>query len=224
MRSARELEQAAADARRTASDVARAEADRQQAAQVHTRALGRLESAGQRLTAAGEQTADILAREREAAAAARLDGDVRTEGAPEAELRRAAEESVARRRRTLDHVEQLASRAEEAAAERRAAVRRLDEAQTEAGHTAERQTQAEAVTAEAGRELVAAVREHLGACGELTPHGPAGLLDGLQDWVTHLQGPSPARVHTADAHGARAAHLGGGRAPPPTRWPPSVNG
>ncbi|MGW7209689.1 TIGR02680 family protein [Streptomyces sp. NPDC054837] len=207
MRSARELEQAAADARRTASDVARAEADREQAAQAHTRALGRLESAGRRLVAAEEQVADMLAREREAAAAAHLDGELRAEGAPEAELRRMAGESVARRRRTLDLVEELASRAEQAGAERRAAARRLDEAQTEAGHTGDRQAHAEAAATEAGRELVAAVREHLDVCEELRPQDPTGLLDGLQDWVAHLQGPSPARVHTADAHRTRAAHL-----------------
>ncbi|NGO48721.1 TIGR02680 family protein [Streptomyces ureilyticus] len=207
MRSARELEQAAADARRTADDLARTEADREQAAQAHARALGRLETAERRLSAAEQQVADTLAREREAASAARLDAPLRTEGSPEAELRRAAEESVARRRRTIDHVEELAARAEEAAAERRAAARRLDEAQTEAGHTAERQARAEATAAEAGRELVVAVREHLGACGELTLDDPAGLLDGLQDWAAHLQGPYPAREYAADAHRARAAHL-----------------
>ncbi|MDN3025733.1 TIGR02680 family protein [Streptomyces sp. S.PB5] len=207
MRSARELEQAAADARRTAGDLSRAETDREQAAQAHTRALGRLETADRRLTAAEQQVADILAHARETASTARLDGELRTEGVPEAELRRAAEESVARRRRTLDHVEELAARAEQAAAERRAAARRLDEAQTEAGHTAERQAQAEAAAAEAGRELVVAVREHLDVCEELSPQDPAGLLDGLQDWVMHLQGPSPARVHAADAHRARAAYL-----------------
>jgi uncharacterized protein (TIGR02680 family) len=207
IRSARELEQAAADARRSAGELARAEADREQAAQAHTRALGRLKSAGRRLASAEEQVADSLAGEREAASAARLDGDLRTQGASESELRRAAEESVARRRRTLDHVEDLASCAEEASAHRRAAARRLDEAQTEVGHTAERQARAEAAATEAGRDLVAAVREHLDTCEELTPQDPMGLLDGLQDWVTHLQGPSPARVHTADAHRARAAHL-----------------
>ncbi|MGW3036402.1 TIGR02680 family protein [Streptomyces sp. NPDC001178] len=207
MRSARELEQAAADARRTASELSRAEADREQAAQLHTRALGRLASAEGRLAAAEQQVADMLAREREAASSARLDGELRTEGAAESELRRVTEESVARRRRTVDHVEELATRAEEAAGERRAAARRLDEAQTEAGHTAELQAQAEAVAAEAGRDLVAAVREHLDVCEELTPGDPVGLLDGLQDWVTHLQGPSPTRVHTADAHRARASDL-----------------
>ncbi len=247
MRSARELEQAASDARRTADEVARAEADREQAAQAHTRALGRLGTAENRLSAAARQVADTLAREREAAQAARLDVELHPDGAPEtglpiegppkagphtnstpkagprtdgppeaglpldgpseAGLRRAAEESVARRRRTLDHVEELASRSEQAAAERRAAARRLDEAQTETAHTAERQARAEATAAEAGAELVTAVREHLGLCEELTLPDPEGLLDTLQDWVTHLGGPYPAREHAAEAQRAQAAQL-----------------
>ncbi|GAA1429261.1 TIGR02680 family protein [Streptomyces thermospinosisporus] len=207
MRSARELEQAAADARRTAGELARTEADRQQAAEAHTRALGRLQTAERRLTRAQEQVADTLARVRVAAAAARVDGEPHTEGVPETELRRAAEESVARRRRTIEHVEELAARAERAAAERRAAARRLDEAETEAGHTARRQAEAKDGAAEAGRDLVARVREHFGVCEELAVADPAGLLDGLQDWVTHLQGPCPAREAAGAAHRARAAHL-----------------
>ncbi|MEU3251478.1 TIGR02680 family protein [Streptomyces sp. NPDC006997] len=207
MRSARELEQAAADARRTAGELARTEADRRQAAEAHTRALGRLRTAERRLAAAEEQVADMLARERGAAAAARLDGEPRTDGVPEAELRRAAEESVARRRRTIDHVEELAARADQAAAERRAAARRLDEAETEAGHTARRQAEAAESADAAGADLVAAVRAHLDTCEELAVADPAGLLDGLQDWVTHLQGPYPSREEAGAAHRARAAHL-----------------
>ncbi|MFB8771330.1 TIGR02680 family protein [Streptomyces broussonetiae] len=207
MRSARELEQAAADARRTAGELARTEADRQQAAEAHTRTLGRLRTAERRLAAAEEQVADMLAREREAAAAARLDGELRTDGVPEAELRRTAEESVARRRRTIDHVEELAAGADQAAAERRAAARRLDEAETEAGHTARRQAEAEESADATGADLVAAVRAHLDTGEELAVADPAGLLDGLQDWVTHLQGPYPAREEAAAAHRARAAQL-----------------
>lgn len=220
MRSARELEQAAADARRTAGELTRAEADRQQAEAAHARAVDRLNAAERRLTAAQQQVADVLAQERDAAEAARLDGELRTDvelrtddpsagtdGAPEAELRRAAEESVARRRRSIEHVEELAARAGEAAAERRTAARRLDEAETEAGHTAQRQAEAEETAAEAGRALVAGVREHLDACEELAIADPAGLLDGLQDWVTHLKGPYPARKQADEAHRTRAAHL-----------------
>ncbi|MFR0355112.1 TIGR02680 family protein [Streptomyces sediminimaris] len=207
MRSARELEQAAVDARRTAGERQRAEADRVQAAAAHTRALGRLQAAEDRLAAAEEQVADVLLREREAAAAARLDGELSTDGAAEADLRRAAEESVARRRRTVDHVEGLAARAEEAAAVRRAAARRLDEAETEAGHTAARQAEAGARTAGAGRELIGLVRDHVRSSRELAVADPAGLLDGLQDWVTHCQGPYPAREQAGEAHRARAARL-----------------
>ncbi|MGW7301023.1 MULTISPECIES: TIGR02680 family protein [unclassified Streptomyces] len=305
MRSARELEQAAADARRTAGELRRAEADREQAGAAHTRALDRLQAAEERLAAAGEQVADILVREREAAGAARLTGDPRTGGtartgpvvtaegqlatdgrlasagqratdgqlatdgrpgtdtsarerdardggdprpdspagtdaviataeqqgpdsssreleaafvvrlggtphdggAAEAELRRAAEESVARRRRTVEHVEELATRAEEAAADRLATVRRLDEAEAEAGHTALGQAEAEERAAQAGQELTGLVRDHLHSCRELAVTDLAGLLDGLQDWVTHCQGPYPAREQAGEAHRARAAHL-----------------
>ncbi|MEU8976585.1 TIGR02680 family protein [Streptomyces monashensis] len=207
MRSARELEQAATDARRTGQELARAEADREQAAQAHTRVLGRVEAAERRLAVAERQVTDTLAREREAASAARLDGELRTDGVSEAELRHAAEKSVARRRRTVEHVEELAARAEAERAERRAASRRLDEAQTEAGHTAERQAGAEERAADAGLELVALVRTHLDECEELAVAERAGLLDSLQDWVTHLQDPYPAREQAGEAHRTQAARL-----------------
>ncbi|MGW9026544.1 TIGR02680 family protein [Streptomyces sp. NPDC055722] len=207
MRSARELEQAATDARRTAGELQRAEADREQAAAAHTRALGRLQAAKERLAAGEEQVGDILAREREAAAAARLDGELRTDGAPEADLRRAAEHSAARRRRTLEHVEELATHAEAAASERRGAARRLDEAEAEAGHAATRQAEAEEQAAEAGRELTGLVRDHLQRSRELAVADLTGLLDGLQDWVTHCQGPYPAREQVGEAHRVRATGL-----------------
>ncbi|MFD4256216.1 TIGR02680 family protein [Streptomyces sp. NPDC058534] len=207
MRSARELEQAAADARRTAGELARTQADRDEAAQARSRALGRLETARRRLDAAEKQVADTLTREREAAAAARLDRELRTDGVPEAELRRTAGESLARRRRTIEHVEELAARAAEAAAERRGAACRLDEAETEVGHTAGRQAEAEERAAEAGRDLVARVRAHLDGCQELAVAGPAGLLDAVQDWTAHCQGPYPARERAGEVHRERAAHL-----------------
>ncbi|MGW2643506.1 TIGR02680 family protein [Streptomyces sp. NPDC001393] len=207
MRSARELEQAAAEARRSAEDLKRAEADRQDAAQAHTRALGRLGTAERRLAAAEDRIRDLAARARDTAAAARIDEAPRTDGAPEAELRRAAEEAVARRRRTIEHVEELADRTDRAAAERRSAARRLDEAETEAGHTARRQAEAEEAAEAAGTDLVARVRAHLDACEELAVPDAAGLLDATQDWVTHCQGPYPAREAAGQAHRARAAHL-----------------
>ncbi|WP_438452448.1 TIGR02680 family protein [Streptomyces asiaticus] len=208
MRSARELEQAAADARRTAGERARAEADRDQAAQANSRALGRLTGAEGRLAAAEQRVESTLRQAGETARAARLDDVLGPHDAvPEAELRHAAEESVARRRRTLDHVEELAAGAEQAAGERRAAARRLDEAQAEAAHTTERQVQAKASATQAGQDLVGAVREHLDRCTELDLPDPTGLLDALDDWGTHLHGPSPAREQTAAAHRAQAADL-----------------
>ncbi|MFW6695741.1 TIGR02680 family protein [Streptomyces sp. MAR4 CNX-425] len=207
MRSARELEQAAADARRTAAELRRAEADREQAAQDHTRALGRLTDATARLADAEEQLARTQEQERETARAARLGGGLTTDGVPEADLRRAAGEAVERRRRTVDHVADLAAQADQAAAERRAAARRLDEAEREAGHTAGRQAEAEAATAAAGTALVAAVRGHLRGCAELAVDDSEGLLDVLTDWMTHLTGPSPARERAARAHRVRAARL-----------------
>lgn len=207
MRSARELEQAAADARRTAEEKRRAEGDREQAAQAHSRALGRLASAEGRLTAADQRVENALGQAQETARAARL-GDVLGDGtAPGAELRHAAEEAVARRRRTLDHVEKLVAQTEHAVGERRAAARHLDDAQAEATHTGERKAQAEAAAAEAGRELVDAVREHLDRCAELAVADRTGLLDALQDWSTHLHGPSPARERVAAAHRTLAAGL-----------------
>ncbi|MCM2578095.1 TIGR02680 family protein, partial [Streptomyces meridianus] len=151
--------------------------------------------------------ADLAGRARDTAAAARIDEAPRTDGAPEAELRRAAEEAVARRRRTIEHVHELADRADRAAAERRSAARRLDEAETEAGHTARRQAEAEEAAEAAGTDLVARVRAHLDACEELAVPDPVGLLDATQDWVTHCQGPNPAREAAGHAHRAQAAHL-----------------
>ncbi|MEC4016768.1 TIGR02680 family protein [Streptomyces sp. H27-D2] len=200
MRSARELEHAAAEAVRTAQALTRAESDREQAAVQHTRALGRLEAAENRLSATERRLADTLTAAGTAASAAPLDGEPRTEGAPQPELRRAAEESADRRRRTVEHLEKLAEQAEHAAAERRAAARRADEAQQELAHTRLRQEEAERGAADAGRELSDLVREHLDACTELAVDDPVGLLDLMQHWVSDLEGPFPARRQAARAH------------------------
>ncbi|MFD7289514.1 TIGR02680 family protein [Streptomyces sp. NPDC059863] len=207
MRSARELEQAANDAARTEAELVRAEADTEQAAQARTRALGRLATAENRLRSAEELVAETVVRGKEAARSARLDGEPRTEGAPESELRRAAEESVDRRRRTVEHVEELAVGAERAAADRATASRRLDEAEAEAGHTDELRAEADRAVHDAGARLLDLVREHLGSCGELTLPDPIGLLDRLQDWAPRLSGPYPARDEAARAHRALARPL-----------------
>ncbi|MET9294073.1 TIGR02680 family protein [Streptomyces sp. NPDC003077] len=207
MRDARELDQAAADATRTARELTRAGEDRRQAAEAHTRAAGRLKATENRLSAAERAVGELRGRVGEVAAVARLDGEVAAEDAPEAVLRRAAGEAVDRRRRTIEHVERLAALAERAAADRQAALRRADEAQEEVVHSSGRQAEAEERAGEEGRALVGRVREHLAGCAELAVADVPGLLDELQEWVTRLDGPDPARTATAGAHRERAARL-----------------
>ncbi|WP_406472594.1 TIGR02680 family protein [Streptomyces sp. NBC_01615] len=206
MRDARELEQAATDASRTAAELTRAEADRRTAAEAHTRALGRLATANNRLNSAQEALDDIQGRVAESAAAARLDAP-RTQGASDAALRREADEATARRRRAVAHVEELATRAERTEETRRAAQLRADEADEEVVHSGERLAEAEESVAEAGHALVVAVREHLSRCAELRLPGLPGVLDAVQDWVRSLDGPHPARAAAGGTHRTLAAQL-----------------
>ncbi|MFB7055945.1 TIGR02680 family protein [Streptomyces vinaceus] len=206
MRSARELERAAKALERAEYDCARACDDREKASLQHTKALGRLDAAENRLRSARELSGDTLRRARETAAAARLDlpGD---EGQAIVDLRAAVAEATGRRHRTLAHVEALADQAEEAAAGRRNAVLRLDETETELAQAAEALDTAQVTAQAAGRALVDAVREHAGRCGELAYADPAGVLDELQEWTRHQDGPYPARRRASEAHSATAAVL-----------------
>ncbi|MEU9368992.1 TIGR02680 family protein [Streptomyces avermitilis] len=206
MRDARALDQAAADASRTMTERARAQADRQTATQAHTRAIGRLDTATNRLTDAHKALDDIQHRVADSAAAARID-DPRTTGAPALALRRAAEEATASRRRAVDHVETLVGRAERSEEARRAARLRADEADEEAVRSGTRLAEAEEGVADAGRALVAAVREHLSTCVELRVDGLPGVLDLVQGWVGSLDGPHPARAAAAGAHRLLASAL-----------------
>lgn len=206
MRDARELERAAVDADRTAGERTRTEADRRTAAEAHTRALGRLATASNRSDAAREALADIEGRVAESAAAVRLDPP-RTQGAPEAALRREAGEATARRRRAVAHVEELATRAERTEELRRAAQLRADEADEEVVHSGERLAEAREGVAEAGRALVAAVRDHFAGCTELRLPALPGVLDAVQEWVGGLDGPHPGRRAAAGAHRTLASRL-----------------
>ncbi|MEV8315825.1 TIGR02680 family protein [Streptomyces sp. NPDC059900] len=206
MRDARALDQAAADAFRTAGELTRAETDRQTAAEAHTRALGRLATADNRLTAAQEALDDIRAQVAESAATARLDVP-RTQGAPDAVLRREAEEATAGRRRAVEHVAELGTRAERAEEQRRAARRRADEADEEAVHSGERLAEAREEVAGVGQALLMAVREHLSGCVELRVPGLPGILDAVQDWVSSVDGPLPARTAAAETHRTAASLL-----------------
>ncbi|MER5758493.1 TIGR02680 family protein [Streptomyces sp. NPDC002082] len=206
MRSARELEQAAKEVERTDRARNRARDDQDQAAGLHTRALGRLGAAENRLRAADRLAEDTFRKAREAAAAARIDlpGD---HGLPEPELRRAALQSMDRGHRALAHTEDLAERAEQAAQGQRRASVRLDEADTDLDQTTVAQSQAEEAAARAGQALLDGVREHTRAWTQLACPDLAGLLDELQEWTRHLDGPYPARLHAARAHGAASAQL-----------------
>ncbi|MFI1282202.1 TIGR02680 family protein [Streptomyces sp. NPDC020858] len=206
MRSAHELERAAGALDRAENDCARARDDREKASLQHTKALGRLGAAENRLRVARELSEDTLLRARETAAAARLHlpGD---EGQAVADLRAAVAEATDRRHRTLTYVGALADRAEEAAVGRRTAVLRLDETETELTHAAEALDTAEDAAQAAGHALVDAVREHAGRCRELAYADPAGLLDELHEWTRHQDGPCPARHRASEAHSATAAVL-----------------
>ncbi|MFF2848443.1 TIGR02680 family protein [Streptomyces sp. NPDC058001] len=206
MRDARALEQAAADVSRTTADLSRAQEDRRTASEAHTRALGRLDTSRNRLTAARQAWDDIQGRVADSAATVRLDAP-RTLGAAEAVLRREADDATARRRRSVEHVEELVTRAEGTELARRAAQVRADEADEEVVHSGERLAEAQQSVADAGRSLVTAVRDQLSGCAELRLPGLPGVLDALQDWVSGLDGPHPARVAAAETHRALAARL-----------------
>ncbi|MDJ0380160.1 TIGR02680 family protein [Streptomyces sp. G-G2] len=206
MRSAHELERAAKALERSGRDCVRARDDQEAATLLHTRALGRLGAAENRLQAARNRAEDALRLARETAEAARLDlpGD---EEMTAAELRAAVAGATDRRHRTLAHVEELADRAGTASAERRAAALRLDETETDLVHAAEAQGAADETLTAAGRALVDAVREHAGRCEELAYADPVGLLDELQEWIRHQDGPYPARRYGSQAHSVTAAAL-----------------
>lgn len=206
MRDARALDRAADDASRTAGELKRAEADQRTAAEAHTRALGRLATADNRLTAARETLDGIRDRMAENAAAARLDVP-RTEGAPDSVLRREADEATASRRRAVEHVAELVTGAEQAEERHRAARLRVDEADEEVVHGEERLAEAQEDVALAGRALVTAVRERLSGYVELRVPGLPAVLDAVQDWASSLDGPLPARTAASEAHRAAASRL-----------------
>ncbi|MCZ7416350.1 MULTISPECIES: TIGR02680 family protein [unclassified Streptomyces] len=207
MRDARALERATEDAARTAAELSRARQDREQASQTHTRAQGRTRTAENRLALAQEALDGLRKRLDESGNIAGLDGAVRTDGASEAELRRAAEETRARRLRAVEHVEGLAARAGRAERERRAALLRAEEAEADVTHSAEHLAGTEARAAEDGRALVERVRDHLTASTELRVPGLPGVLDATQEWTGRLDGANPARQAATGAHREATARL-----------------
>ncbi|MFC0602837.1 TIGR02680 family protein [Streptomyces palmae] len=206
MRDARELEHAALAVTRTARAADRAREDGRQAAALHTKAIGRLGAAGNRLRAAGLRVREVLAQARQHATAAHITLPL-DDRLPEPGMRRAVEDAAGRAQRSLAHVEDLLETAERAAAAHRRASGRLDEAETDLALAAASHGAAEEDAARAGGALLDAVRERAGTWEELAYPDETGLLDELQEWTRHLDGPYPARVHAARAHTVRSADL-----------------
>ncbi|WP_329588580.1 TIGR02680 family protein [Streptomyces sp. NBC_01362] len=206
MRDARELEHAAQAVTRTRQAADRAREDRQQADALHAKALGRLGSADNRLRAARGRAEATYAHVREQAAAAHvaLPAD---DLLPEPASRRAVKEATDRARRALDHIEGRLEASEQAAAEHRRASGLLDEAESDLALAAETHGEAEENAARAGRALLDDVRERAHAWKELAHADETGLLDELQEWTRHLDGPYPARFCATRAHTARSVDL-----------------
>ncbi|SCF89025.1 TIGR02680 family protein [Streptomyces sp. Ncost-T10-10d] len=206
MRDARDLEHAAQAVTRTAQAADTAREDREKAGALHTKALGRLGSADNRLRAARGRAEDAYAHTREQAAAAHvaLPAD---DPLPEPASQRAVEDAVARAQRALAHVEDRLEASERAADSHRRTSGRLDEAETDLTLAAETHGEAEENAARAGRALLDDVRERARAWKELAYSDETGLLDDLQEWTRHLDGPYPARVRATRAHAARSAAL-----------------
>ncbi|MFF9400173.1 MULTISPECIES: TIGR02680 family protein [unclassified Streptomyces] len=206
MRDARELEHAAQAVLRTTQEADRARGDLEQADALHTKALGRLGTADNRLRAARGRAEVTYAHAREQAAAAHvvLPADVML---PEPESQRAVEDAASRTQRALAHVEGRLETSEQAADAYRRAAGRLDEAETDLALAAETHGETEENAARAGRALLDDVRESARAWKELAYADETGLLDDLQEWTRHFDGPYPARVEATRAHTARSADL-----------------
>ncbi|MFE7410294.1 TIGR02680 family protein [Streptomyces laurentii] len=206
MRDARELEHAAQAVTRTAQAAERARGDQEQADTLRTKTLGRLGAAENRLRATRLRVEETFAHVREQAAAAHvaLPAD---DLLAEPESRRAVEDITSRAQRALAHVEGLLEASERAAAGHRRAAGRLDEAETDLALATETHGEAEEGAVRAGRTLLDDVRERARAWRELAIPDETGLLDELQEWTHHLDGPYPARVHATRAHTARSADL-----------------
>ncbi|GAB2894562.1 TIGR02680 family protein [Streptomyces mayteni] len=216
MRSAHELDRAAREADRTTTEARRAAEDRDRAAERAGRAQARLADAETRQRAGNDRVAAALTQAGEAAKAAGI-GEPHADrvavplAAPDAvgaeEPVSAAEDLTDRRARAIAHAESLAAGAERADAARLAAVGRAEEAAAELSVSAERRDAAQTGAEHAGRAQVTAVRDHLADCVELRLDDTTGLLDQLQDWSGHLEGPYPARTAAAATHRARSTEL-----------------
>ncbi|WP_063767424.1 hypothetical protein [Streptomyces sp. NRRL S-1868] len=208
VRDARELERAAQDADGTREAQQRAEADRSRAEQVRARAEGRLATDENRLATASATLVATRAQGSRSAQAAHLEApylDEARQESPKPEMRRAAEESLARGQRALAHMTELAEAVGHAEAEYRGTARRGDEADSDLARATEWQEKASEAVTHVVAKLLSDVREHLTACTELAVPDLIGLLDRLQVWTDQLDGPYPAEAEAV--HRELAAEL-----------------
>jgi uncharacterized protein (TIGR02680 family) len=231
MRSARDLDRAAEEARRRADEERVAGADRDAADRRVQEVRRRSDAAARRAVEAdaalGSVRDDVVA----AAAPARLaephlarvdeplgaavadpashpaatpDGDAELVTA----LRRTAEGLAARQEQAVRHVERLLDADAEAARALAAARHEVELLAARAAELAERRADAAADVAARGAELVAAVRAHLETATEITVDA-AAVLAALELWVETLDGPDPASAAVQAAGRSAAAALAG---------------
>ncbi|MGI8814958.1 MAG: TIGR02680 family protein, partial [Pseudonocardia sp.] len=206
MQDAARLRAAAALAQRLRGDAARATRDAQDAATTvtareakHREASTRADSAGEWFTgrrgvAIEKARAGLLGPAHRREIDARLDSADPPAETALTELRTTATALVERQTRAIGHVDGLLgadAQAQRALAAAHAEVERLAAARDE---LATRRSDAELAVAEAGQELIAAVREHLTVLRELRVPDPAALLAELELWVETMDGPDPARA------------------------------
>ncbi|MER6300859.1 TIGR02680 family protein [Kitasatospora sp. NPDC001539] len=215
MRSARELEQAADLAGRTARDAERAEADRTRAEDELTRYATRLGAARSRAEAADRAQDAALARAGEAAASAGVEREHTDRvslplaaGDPPEAAQRSCAEFTDRRLRSVVLVEEQLAAAQDALRELDRNRRQLADADEDLTRRADLRTEAEENAAQAGRDYLSAVRAHFTSCTLLRPADPEGMLDELAQWVETLNGSDPSRMAaqlTASSVGAELA-------------------
>jgi uncharacterized protein (TIGR02680 family) len=216
MRSARELDRAAEDARRLRSELHQLTSDRDAAARRVVTHRDRQERAASRLTEAHARVTSA----REAAADAAHQAGIGAEHADRldrilgerpdsdlAALRREAAQLADRQRRAIAHVRGLIEAVDDATRRLAAARQRVAELDTEAAGLAQRRTDAERAVHERGAELTAAVRDHLAGATELRLPDPAAVLAELELWVDTVDGANPAAAAVTAAGQAIAGEL-----------------
>ncbi|MEU8221409.1 TIGR02680 family protein [Kribbella sp. NPDC048915] len=214
MRNARELERAAEDARRLRGESTRlaeereaAEAKAETQRDRHAAAIGRHATASETLAAIRSNATDAASAARIAADHAESVDRAVDAGSDISQLRLKADRITERQQRALEHVSRLLRLADEAAQDVAGARRLLAGLDAELADLAERHQIAAHEVAQAGTELISAVREHLGRATELRVADIAATVAELEPWVETLEGPNPAAASVTAASQTLAAQL-----------------